>query len=127
LPGNSFTAGLVRLSSAPFGSARHGTENTPLRLRLRNRGACFVVTILVWRKYATVYMLLSRHHHAGKNHSIKIANRSFENVSHLRYLGMTMTNQNVIHEKIKNRLNSGNASCLLIIYGKTQKLKYSKL
>jgi hypothetical protein len=54
LPGDSFTAGLVRLSSARFGSARHGTENTPLRLRLRNRGAYFVVTILVWRKYATL-------------------------------------------------------------------------
>jgi hypothetical protein len=49
LPGNSFTAGSVRLSSARFGSARHGTEKTPLRLRLRNRGACFNVTILTCR------------------------------------------------------------------------------
>jgi hypothetical protein len=32
LPGDSFIAGLVRLSSARFGSARHGTEKTPLRL-----------------------------------------------------------------------------------------------
>jgi hypothetical protein len=27
------------------------------------------------------YMLLSRHQNAGKNHDIKIANRSFENVA----------------------------------------------
>jgi hypothetical protein len=27
---------------------------------LRNRGACFNVTILVWRKYATIYWVASR-------------------------------------------------------------------
>jgi hypothetical protein len=37
----------------------------------------------------TKYMLLSRHQNAGKNHYIKIANRSFENVAHFKYLGMT--------------------------------------
>jgi sorting nexin-29 len=51
------------------------------------------------------YMLLSRH----QNRDIKIANRSFENVSQFRYLGMTVTNQNLIQEEIKRRLNSGNA------------------
>jgi hypothetical protein len=54
-------------------------------------------------------MLLSRHQNAGQNHDIKIGNRSFENVAHLRYLGTTMTNQNLIQEEIKRRLNSGNA------------------
>jgi hypothetical protein len=44
-----------------------------------------------------------------KNHDIKIANRSFENVAHFRYLGVTVTNQNVIQEAINRRLNSGNA------------------
>jgi hypothetical protein len=29
-------------------------EKTPLRLRLRNRGAFFDVIIPVWRKYATI-------------------------------------------------------------------------
>jgi hypothetical protein len=44
----------------------------------------------------TKYMLLSRHQNVGQNREIKIANRSFENVSQFRYLGMTVTNQNLI-------------------------------
>jgi hypothetical protein len=46
-------------------------------------------------------MLLSRHQNAGQNHDIKIVNRSFGTVSQLKYLGMTVKNQNVIQEKIK--------------------------
>jgi hypothetical protein len=46
----------------------------------------------------TKYMLLSRHHNAGQNHKIKIGDRSFENVAHFKYLGMTVTNQNLIQE-----------------------------
>jgi hypothetical protein len=57
----------------------------------------------------TKYMLLSRPQNAGQNHDIKIANRGFENVAEFRYLGTTITNQNLIQEKIKRRLNSGNA------------------
>jgi hypothetical protein len=40
---------------------------------------------------------------------MKIANRVSENVSQFKYLGTTVTNQNLIQEKIKRRLNSGNA------------------
>jgi hypothetical protein len=31
----------------------------------------------------------------------KIANRSFENMAQLRYLGMAVTNQNLIQEEIR--------------------------
>jgi hypothetical protein len=54
-------------------------------------------------------MLLSGHQNAGQNRDIKIANRSFENVSQFKYLGTTVTNQNLIQEEIKKRLSSGNA------------------
>jgi hypothetical protein len=49
----------------------------------------------------TKYMLLSHHQNAGRNRDIKIANRSFENVSQLKYFGATVTNQNVIQEEIE--------------------------
>jgi hypothetical protein len=44
----------------------------------------------------TKYMLLSCHQNAGQTHNIKIGDRSFENVAQFRYLGMTVTNQNLI-------------------------------
>jgi hypothetical protein len=57
----------------------------------------------------TKYMLLSPHQNAGQNHDIKTADRRFENVAQFKYLGTTITNQNLIQEEIKRRLNSGNA------------------
>jgi hypothetical protein len=54
-------------------------------------------------------MLVSRYQNAGQNREIKIGNKSFENVSQFKYLGTTVTNQNLIQEEIKGRLNSGNA------------------
>jgi hypothetical protein len=44
----------------------------------------------------TKYMLLSRHQNVDQNQDIKIANRSFGNVSQFKYLGTTVTNQNLI-------------------------------
>jgi hypothetical protein len=67
-------------------------------------------------------MLLSRHQNAGPNHDINIANRRFENVAKFRYLGTTITNQNLIQEEIKRRLNSGNAC-----YHSVQNLLSSRL
>jgi hypothetical protein len=57
----------------------------------------------------TKYTLLSCHQNAEKNHGIKIANRSSENVAQFRYLGMTVTNQNLVQDEIQRRLISGNA------------------
>jgi hypothetical protein len=57
----------------------------------------------------TKYVLVSRDQNAGQNREIKMGNRSFENVSQFKYLGTTATNQNLIQEEIKRRLNSGNA------------------
>jgi hypothetical protein len=51
----------------------------------------------------TKYMLLSRHQNAGQTEDIKIANRSFGNVSQLTYLGTTITDQNLVWEEIKRR------------------------
>jgi hypothetical protein len=51
---------------------------------------------------------MSRHQNASQNRDIKIGNRSFENVSQFMYLGTTVTNQNLIQEEIKRKLNSGN-------------------
>jgi hypothetical protein len=57
----------------------------------------------------TKYMIMSRHPNSGQYQNIRIANESFENVAKLKYLGMTLTNQNNIHDEIKSRLNLGNA------------------
>jgi hypothetical protein len=54
-------------------------------------------------------MLVSRDQNAGQNREVQIGNRSFENVSQFKYLGKTVTNQNLLQEEIKKRLNSGDA------------------
>jgi hypothetical protein len=53
-----------------------------------------------------------------QSYNIKTANRSFENIAKLKYLRI----QNLIHEEIKSRLNSGDAC-----YHSVQKLLFSFL
>jgi hypothetical protein len=62
----------------------------------------------------TKYMIMSRHPYSGQNQNIRIANESFENVATFKCLGTKLTNQNDIHDEIKSRLNSGNASYYLV-------------
>jgi hypothetical protein len=38
-------------------------------------------------------------------HGINVANRSFEDMAKLKYLGTTLTDQNYMHEDIMSRLN----------------------
>jgi hypothetical protein len=57
----------------------------------------------------TKYMVMSRDQNAGRTHSMKNDNSSFERVDEFKYLGTTLTNQNSIQKEIKSRLKSGNA------------------
>jgi hypothetical protein len=70
----------------------------------------------------TKYMLMSRSQKLGHKYSIKITNKSSENVEKFRYLGKTLTDQNCMQEEIKSRLNSGNAC-----YHSVQSLLSSRL
>jgi hypothetical protein len=46
----------------------------------------------------TKYMVMSRDQNAGRTHSMKNDNSSFERVDELKYLRTTLTNQNSIQE-----------------------------
>jgi hypothetical protein len=52
----------------------------------------------------------------------KTTSRSFENMTEFKYLGTTVTNQNLFHEEIKRRFASGNVSYHLV-----RNLLYSRL
>jgi hypothetical protein len=67
-------------------------------------------------------VLKTRYQKARQEHRIKITNGSFEDVANFRYLKTTLTDQNCMHEEIKSRLNSGNAS-----YNSVQSLLYVRL
>jgi hypothetical protein len=70
----------------------------------------------------TKYMLVTHDQNADQHWDIKIGKRSFANVSQFKYLGTTLTNQNLIQEEIKRRLNSGN-----VCYHSVQNLLSSRL
>ena len=52
-------------------------------------------------------MVMSQDQNAGRIHSVRTDNSTFERVEEFKYLGTTLTNQNSIPEEIKSR--SGNA------------------
>jgi hypothetical protein len=59
-------------------------------------------------------MVMSRDQNAGRSHSIKTDNSSFERVEKFKNMGITLTNHSSIQEEIKGRLKSGNASYHLV-------------
>ena len=65
---------------------------------------------------------MSRDQNAGRIHSVKIDNSTFERLEKFKYLGTILTNQNSIAEEIKSRLMSGNAC-----YHSVQNLLSSRL
>jgi hypothetical protein len=77
---------------------------------------------------------VSRDQNTDQNRDIKIGNKSFENLSQFNYLGTTVTNQNLSKEKIKRRLNSGNACYHSVqnllsspLLSKNKRLEYTRL
>jgi len=49
---------------------------------------------------------IGRQTNAGRIHSVRTDNSTFERVEEFKYLGTTLTNQNSIAEEIKSRLRS---------------------
>ena len=49
---------------------------------------------------------MSRDKNAGRNHSVRIDNSTFERVEEFKYLGTTLTNQNSIPEEVRKCLLS---------------------
>ena len=54
-------------------------------------------------------MVMSRDQNAGRSHSIKTDDNSFERMGDFKYVGINLTNQNYIQEEIKSRFKSGDA------------------
>ena len=67
-------------------------------------------------------MVMSRDQNAGRNHSVRIDNITFERVEEFKYLGTSLTHKNSISEENKSRLRSGNAC-----YHSVQNLLSSRL
>jgi len=67
-------------------------------------------------------MVMTRDQNAGRIHSVRIDNSTFERVEEFKHLGTTLTNQNSIAEGIKGRLSSEKAC-----YHSVQNLLSSRL
>jgi len=65
---------------------------------------------------------MSRDQNAGRNHSVRINNSTFERLKEFKYLGTTLTHQNSVPEEIKSRLRLGN-----VCYHWVQNLLSSRL
>jgi len=70
----------------------------------------------------TKYMVMPQDYNAGRSHSIKLNNRSFEMLEEFKYLGTILTDQNSNGEQIRSRFKSGN-----VCYHSVQNLLSSSL
>jgi hypothetical protein len=57
----------------------------------------------------TKYMIMFHHLNSGQNQKMRRANELLKNMAKFKYLGMTLTNKNDIHDELMSRLNLGNA------------------
>jgi hypothetical protein len=73
-------------------------------------GAMKEVSIVVNTEMSDCMFTLC-HQNVVQNHNSMIANKSFENVVKLKYLGKIVTNQDYVLKEIKSRLNLENACC----------------
>jgi hypothetical protein len=58
------------------------------------------------------YMIMSSQPNSGQNQNIRIAKESSENVATFKHLGTTLTNQNDIHDEIKEYIKFWKCSLL---------------
>jgi len=82
-----------------------------IRTLKRNAGALVVATKEIGLEVSadkTKSMVMSRDQNAGRIHSVRIDNNTFDRVEEFKYLGTTLTRQNSIPEEIKSRLRLGN-------------------
>ena len=49
----------------------------------------------------TKYLVMSRDQNAGRIHSVRTDNSTFERVGEFKYLGTTLTNQNLLRKKLR--------------------------
>ena len=77
----------------------------------------------------TMYVVMSGNQNAGRSHSMKTVNSSFERVEDFKYLGTTLTNLNAIQEEMKSRFKSGNACYYSVqnLLSSDVKLKFYRL
>jgi hypothetical protein len=91
------------------------------------QGSEFVICVVLFVIRVVLLFTMSRDQNAGRTHSMKIDNSSFERVEEFKYLGTTLTSDNSIQEEIKSRLKSGDACLSLgaefVIQFAIQKLK----
>ena len=76
--------------------------------------------------HVSAFMAMSRDQNAGRIHSVRIDNSTFERVEEFKYLGTTLTNRNSIAEDIKSSLRSGNA-CYLSVHNLLSSSCYPKI